>query len=292
MFTTAKELLKLCRKNDEKISDIMMVKESEYEGLSHDELIDKLMNTWEVMKESANAGLDEEIQSVSGLIGGNAKKLNDYRNSNDTLSGDFVNLAMAMAISTSEVNASMGRIVAAPTAGGAGILPSAMVSVKEKLNLEDRDIINGLLTSAAIGEIIAINATIAGAEGGCQAECGAAAAMAAAGIVELAGGSVDQCFNAAGFALTHVMGLVCDPIAGLVEYPCAVRNSSGVINAFISADMALANVQAIIPFDEVVGSMFKVGNAMPESLRETALGGLAATETAKALEFDILGHNL
>ncbi len=292
MFTTAEELLNLCKERDLKISEIMVEKEAEYENLTEDELLNKLMETWEVMKESATAGIEEEIESVSGLVGGNAKKINDYRKENETLSGDFINLAMARAISTSEVNASMGKIIAAPTAGGAGILPSAMLSAKDKLNLTDDEIVKGLLTSAAIGEIVAINATISGAEGGCQAECGAAAAMAAAGIVELAGGSVEQCFDAAGFALTHVMGLVCDPIAGLVEYPCIVRNSSGVVNAFISADMALANVQAIIPFDEVVGSMFKVGNAMPEALRETALGGLAATETAKAHELRILGHNL
>ncbi len=292
MFTTAEELLNLCKKRDLKISEIMVEKEAEYENLTEDELLDKLMETWKVMKESATAGVEEEIESVSGLVGGNAKKINEYRKENETLSGDFINLAMARAISTSEVNASMGKIIAAPTAGGAGILPSAMLSAKDKLDLTDDEIVKGLLTSAAIGEIVAINATISGAEGGCQAECGAAAAMAAAGIVELAGGSVQQCFDAAGFALTHVMGLVCDPIAGLVEYPCIVRNSSGVVNAFISADMALANVQAIIPFDEVVGSMFKVGNAMPEALRETALGGLAATETGKAHELRILGHNL
>lgn len=292
MFSTAEELMNICKNSNRKISEVMIEKEMEYENLSFDELKDKLMSTWEVMKNSATAGLDEEIHSVSGLVGGNSKKIEDYRKNNETLSGDFVNLAMARAISTSELNASMGKIVAAPTAGGAGILPAAMLSAKDKLNLTDDEVLNGLLTAAAIGEIVAINATISGAEGGCQAECGAAAAMAAAGIVEMAGGSVKQCFDAAGFALTHIMGLVCDPIAGLVEYPCIIRNSSGVINAFISADMSLANVQAIVPFDEIVGAMFKVGNAMPEALRETALGGLAATETAKRHEKDILGHNL
>lgn len=292
MFTNAEELLKICSDTNRKISEVMIEKEMEYENLTNDELINKLTETWNVMKSSATKGLNEGITSVSGLISGNAKRIEDYRKNNETLSGDFINLAMARAISTSEVNASMGRIVAAPTAGGAGILPAAMLSAKDKLNLTDEEILPGLLTAAAIGEIVATNATISGAEGGCQAECGAAAAMSAAGIVELAGGTPEQCFDAAGFALTHVMGLVCDPIAGLVEYPCIVRNSSGVINAFISADMALANVQAIIPFDEVVGAMFKVGNSLPEALRETALGGLAATETGKRHEKDILGHNL
>ena len=172
---------------------------------------------------------------------------------------------MAKAFSTSEVNASMGKIVAAPTAGASGILPSAILSAQEKLNLTDDDLIKGLFTAAGIGEIIAKNATISGAEGGCQAECGAAAAMAAGAIVEMAGGSPEAALNAAGFALTNILGLVCDPIAGLVEYPCALRNASGVVNAFISADMALADVQSIVPFDEVVEAMYKVGKAMPEA---------------------------
>lgn len=282
MFNKATELLEQCKSQNAKISDIVIEKEMAALGLSHDQLMEKMGQTLQVMKDSARAALDKEIMSVSGLTGGNSKKVEDYKNKGKTLSGLFLNSAMAKAFSTSEVNASMGKIVASPTAGASGILPSAMLSAQEKLNLDDEDLIRGLFAAAGIGEIIAKNATISGAEGGCQAECGVAAAMAAGAIVEMTGGSPESSFDAASFSLINIMGLVCDPIAGLVEYPCALRNASGVVNAFISADMALAEVQSIVPFDEVVEAMYKVGKALPESLRETALGGLAATPTGKA----------
>jgi L-serine dehydratase len=289
MFNKASELLEMCKDKNANISDIVIEKEIKVHGFSQDQIIKKMKETLQVMKDSAVAALDKEVKSVSGLTGGNSKKIEDYKNSGKSLSGTFINAAMAKAFSTSEVNASMGKIVAAPTAGASGILPSAILSAQEKLNLTDDDLIKGLFTAAGIGEIIAKNATISGAEGGCQAECGAAAAMAAGAIVEMAGGSPEAALNAAGFALTNILGLVCDPIAGLVEYPCALRNASGVVNAFISADMALADVQSIVPFDEVVEAMYKVGKAMPEALRETALGGLAATPTGKACTKKLLG---
>lgn len=283
MFNKGSELLEQCIEGNLKIYEVVINKEIEASGLTKEELLEKMSQTLEVMRSSANAALDKEIISVSGLTGGNSKRVEDYRKSRPTLSGEFINSAMSMALSTSEVNASMGRICAAPTAGASGILPSAVLSAANKLNASDEDLINALFTAAGIGEIVAKNATVAGAEGGCQAECGVAAAMGAAAIVEMAGGTPKQSFDAAGFALSNIMGLVCDPIAGLVEYPCALRNASGVVNALISADMALANVQALIPFDEVVEAMYKVGKALPESLRETALGGLADTPTAREL---------
>lgn len=289
MFNKASELLDLCKQKNTKISDMVLEKELSSSSLSRDDLIEKMEDILKVMKDSAKSALNKEIKSISGLTGGNAKKLEEYKNKNETLSGVFINSAMAKAFSTSEVNASMGKIVAAPTAGASGILPSAMLSIQEKLNLSDDDLIKGLFTASGIGEIIAKNATISGAEGGCQAECGAAAAMAAGAIVELAGGNPEDSFNAASFALTNIMGLVCDPIAGLVEYPCALRNASGVINAFISADMALAKVQSLVPFDEVVEAMYKVGKALPESLRETGIGGLAGTATGKRHSKELLG---
>ena len=199
------------------------------------------------------------------------------------MTGDLIISAMAKALSTSEVNASMGRIVAAPTAGASGIVPAALLSAQEKLNLSDEDTILGLFAAAGIGEIVAKNATISGAEGGCQAECGVAAAMAAGAIVEMAGGSPEEVFHAASFSIVNVMGLVCDPIGGLVEYPCALRNASGVINAMISADLALAGVKSLVPFDEVVDAMYKVGKMLPDALKETALGGVATTPTGEAL---------
>lgn len=287
MFNKGNDLLKLCEENSSKIYDIVIQKEMTLTNLSREEIISQMQNTLEVMKASANAALDKEIISVSGLTGGSSKKVSDYQKSNNTLSGVFINSAMAKALSTSEVNASMGRVCAAPTAGASGILPGAILSAQEKLGASDQMLLYGLFTAAGIGEIVAKNATVAGAEGGCQAECGVAAAMAAAAIVEMAGGSPKQSLDAAGFALTNVMGLVCDPIGGLVEYPCSIRNASGVVNALISADLALANVYAPIPFDEVVDAMYKVGKALPESLRETALGGLADTPTAKKLINDL-----
>jgi L-serine dehydratase len=290
MFNKGSELLKLCSDKNAKIYEIVLEKEQQTLDLSYEDLMANMKKTLDVMKSSATAALDKEIPSVSGLTGGNSKKVQDYMKSGKSLSGGFINSAMARAFSTSEVNASMGRICASPTAGASGILPSAMLSAQEKLDLSDDDLVKGLFTAAGIGEIVAKNATLAGAEGGCQAECGVAAAMAAGAIVEMAGGTPKQSLDAAGFALSNIMGLVCDPIAGLVEYPCNLRNASGVVNALISADMALAEVEALIPFDEVVEAMYKVGKSLPEALRETAEGGLAATETGRELTRRVMGE--
>ncbi len=287
MFNKAEELLKLCNENSKKISEIVIQKEIKNSGVTYDELMNRMRYTLSVMKNSATSALNKEIRSVSGLTGGDSKKVEEYKNSGKALTGGLIISAMAKALSTSEINASMGRIVAAPTAGASGILPSALLSAGEKLGLTDDDLIAGLFAAAGIGEIVAKNATVSGAEGGCQAECGTAAAMAAAAIVEMAGGTPEASFDAASFALVNIMGLVCDPIGGLVEYPCALRNASGVVNALISADLALASVQSLVPFDEVVEAMYKVGKLLPESLRETALGGVATTPTGEKLRREI-----
>jgi len=284
MFNKAFELEKLCKGKNKKIYEIVIEKELKESGITYEELMDRMNRILDTMKKSATSALDKNILSVSKLTGGNAKKVEAYKNTNKTVSGEIINSAMAKALSTSEINASMGRIVAAPTAGASGIIPATLLTVKERFDLSDEDLINGLFTAAGIGQIIAKNATISGAEGGCQAECGSASAMAAAAIVELLGGNVEKVFNAASFALINIMGLICDPVAGLVEFPCALRNASGVINALISADLALAGVESMIPFDEVVEAMYKVGKALPESLRETALGGIADTLTGKEVK--------
>lgn len=288
MFNKGEELLKLCNEKNKKISDIVIEKELNDTGVSYDELMNKMKETLDVMNNSATSALNKEIISVSRLTGGDSKKVEAYKNMDNTLSGRLINSAMAKALSTSEVNASMGKIVACPTAGASGILPSAVLTAKERLNLTDEDVIKGLFTAAGVGEIVAKNATISGAEGGCQAECGVASAMAAAAVVEMSGGTPEACLNAASFSLINIMGLVCDPIAGLVEYPCALRNASGVVNALISADLALAGVNSLVPFDEVVDAMYKVGKLLPESLRETAMGGLASTPTGEELKRRIL----
>lgn len=290
MYNTGLELMELANSKRCKIYEIVIENEVELQGLSREEIVLKMKKALEVMKASAQEALDKEVKSVSGLIGGDAKRLEDYRKSGNTLCGDTIVKAMARALSCSEVNAAMGRIVAAPTAGSCGILPSAVITAGEKLDKTEDEIVNALFTASGIGQIIAKNATVSGAEGGCQAECGAAAAMAAAAIVEMAGGTPEMCLNAASIALKNIMGLVCDPIAGLVEAPCAKRNASGVVNALISAELALAGIKSIIPFDEVVEAMYRVGKALPEALRETALGGIATTPTGIKLRKQVLGE--
>lgn len=288
MFNKGKELLTLCKEQNKKIWEIVIEKEMKDNDMSYDEIMENMKFVLDTMINSANSGLNKEIISVSKLTGGAAKKLEDYKNKNNTISGNLLISAMAKALSTSEVNASMGRIVAAPTAGASGILPSAIITVKDKFNLTEKDMIQGLFTAGGIGQIVAKNATISGAEGGCQAECGVASAMAAAAVVEMVGGDVETALDAASFSLINIMGLVCDPVAGLVEFPCALRNASGVANALISADLAMAGVKSLVPFDEVVEAMYRVGKAIPESLRETALGGVAATATGEEFKRRVL----
>lgn len=289
-FRYGHELIDLTRKHNKKISEITIEREIELYGFTREEVIEKMKLNLEVMRESATRGLTEHIRSVGGIIGGDAKRVMDYVNTGKkTLCGDTINIAAAMALSSSEVNASMGKICASATAGSCGIVPAAVFSAAKTFDSSEDEIISALFTAAGIGIIIATNATVSGAEGGCQAECGAAAAMAAGAMVEMAGGDPETSLHAGAGALKNVLGLVCDPIAGLVEAPCAKRNSSGVVNAMASADLALAGVKSVIPFDEVVEAMFEVGKSLPMELRETALGGVAATKTGKELERRIFG---
>lgn len=279
MFNKSEVLLEFCHNENINISEAVLRKQVEDTGKDREYFIERFRESYQVMKESSTRGIENEVITMSGLTGGNGKKVYDYISAGKAVSDDFVLEAMARALSTLEVNGAMGKIVAAPTAGASGILPAALVTFQNKKGLSDDEMINGLLAASAIGGMIAMNATISGAEGGCQAETGAAAAMAAAALVELNGGTVDEAITAASFAIINILGLVCDPIAGLVEFPCALRNAGGVTNAIISCDLAMAGVKSIIPFDEVVDAMYSVGNSLPASLRETALGGLAATPT-------------
>lgn len=290
MYNHGYELIELTKENDAKISQIVLKRESELTGLPESELRNNMKAILDVMINSAKKSIEEEVKSVGGIIGGDAKKVDSYRKAEKTISGHIINKAMARAFSTSEVNAAMGRICASPTAGSSGIIPASIITVAEELGLTEDDMIDAMFTSAGVGTIIAQNATVSGAEGGCQAECGSAAAMAAAAMVEMAGGTPEMSLHAAAMALKNVLGLVCDPIAGLVEAPCAKRNASGVANAMISADLALAGVKSIVPFDEVVDAMYRVGKSLPMELRETALGGIATTETGKAINRRIFGE--
>ncbi len=288
-FKTGSKLIELCKKYNKSIGEITMLREAEVSGSSMRVLTKKMSTNLVVMKDAVKEGLTKEIRSVSGLTGGDAKRLYNYSENSDSLSGDIMTKAVACAMAVSEVNASMGRIVAAPTAGSCGIVPGALLTAAGSLKSSDEDIVKALFTSSGVGITIASNATLAGAEGGCQAECGSAAAMAAAAVTELAGGSPEQALNAAAFTLKAVLGLVCDPVAGLVEVPCVKRNAFGASNALVAADMALAGITSRIPYDEVVASMYKVGKSIPYELKETAKGGLADTPTGRKIKKEILG---
>lgn len=228
------------------------------------------------MREAAQKGLGADTRSMSGRTGGQARQLLAAVKAGTTAGGPRLGRAQALALGIAEYNASMGRIVAAPTAGACGILPAALFTLQEEFALQDDDLVHGLYTAAAVGMVIAKRASLSGAQGGCQAECGSAAAMAAAAIVELRGGSARQAADAAGFALMNVLGLVCDPVHGLVEIPCVFRNAAGVANAFVAADLALGGIACPIPPDELIDAMKAVGDLLPASLKETGEGGCAA----------------
>lgn len=286
-FNHAFELLNLCQEHNLSLPEITLYSEAEETGRTVEEIWDLTERNFKVMEESVKKGLASDIKSVGGLIGGNAYKLKSY-GEKETLSGRKILKAASYALAVSEVNAAMGKIVAAPTAGSSGIVPGVIISIKEERDLKVEEAIKGLLVAAAVGKIIAVNATLSGAEGGCQAEVGAASAMAAAAAVFMSGGSNQMCFDAASIALKGLLGLVCDPVAGLVEVPCSKRNGLAAAMALTAADMALAGISSFIPFDEVVEAMYRVGRQMSPDLRETARGGCAVTPTALAFTRRIL----
>ncbi|MGG7154888.1 L-serine ammonia-lyase, iron-sulfur-dependent, subunit alpha [Clostridium perfringens] len=285
------ELLEICRENNFSLAEYAIQYEMESKNCTREDVIKGMEKVLQVMKEAANEGKEKEVYSVSGLIGGDAYKLKKYLEKGDTLTGNVMVGAMARALSCSEVNASMGRIVACPTAGSCGILPAVILTVGERLNLSDEELIQGLLASSAVGMIIAQNATLAGAEGGCQAECGSAAAMGAAATVEMMGGTPEMALDAGAIVFKNILGLVCDPIAGLVEVPCAKRNFAGAVSALTTADLVMAGIHSKIPFDDTVEAMYRVGKSLPASLRETALGGLAITKTGLELKEKVFGKD-
>lgn len=286
---TGEELLEICEKYNISLSEYAIRCEVEEKGLTREEVIEKMRKNLKVMKAAAKEGTQKEVHSVSGLIGGDGYRLNNYAKSGKTLTGTTTTMAMAMALASSEVNASMGKIVACPTAGSCGILPAVILSAGNKLELSEEELINGLLAAAAVGIIIGLNATLSGAEGGCQAECGSASAMGAAAVVEMMGGTPKMSLDAGSIILQNVLGLVCDPVAGLVEIPCAKRNAQGAITALCTADMVMAGVVAKIPFDDAVSAMYKVGKSLPSALRETALGGTAVTKEGLRLKEQVFG---
>ena len=270
------------------ISEVVLADQAEQLCISPDALYERMDARLSVMEDSVKAGMNPALRSTSGLTGGDASRMWDHAASGG-ICGGFTNRAMARALAVSENNAAMGKIVAAPTAGSCGILPGAVVSMLDEGRCSREAAVMALFTAGAFGMVIAQNASIAGAEGGCQAECGSAAAMAAAALVELMGGTPQQCAHACAMAIKIQLGLVSDPVAGLVEIPCIKRNVSGVAIAFSSAEMALAGIESKIPADECIGAMREVGCSIPSALRETAKGGLAATPTGERLREQVFG---
>lgn len=287
MYLTAYELLKEAQERTLPLWQIVLENEMDLTEKTEEAVFQQLEQTYQVMERSATKALTDPQHAIGGLITGVSQIQNNYSKNSGSLCGSWINQSMAMAFSCSEVNAAMGKICAAPTAGACGIIPAVLISIRKKHNLTLRETLCGLLTAAGVGAVITRNATVAGAEGGCQAECGVAAAMASAAAVEMCHGSPEAALNSSCFCLMNAMGLVCDPVAGLVQVPCAQRNASQTVNALISADWALAGQKSIIPPDEVIGAMYHTGKMLPTQLRETAQGGIAATPTAKSIFEDI-----
>lgn len=271
------------------LGTLILKDQAEQMELSEEAIYARMDKSFEVMEQSVQKGYKKTLKSTSGLTGGDAYIMKEYAQTGG-ICGNFMTGAMARAIAVSEYNAAMGKIVAAPTAGSCGIMPGCLVSLLEEKGIEREKIIHAMFTAAGFGIVIAKRASIAGAQGGCQAECGSASAMAAAALVEIYGGSPAQSANACAIALKNQLGLVCDPVAGLVEIPCIKRNVAGIMIAFSSADMALAGIVSKIPVDEVIDAMKEVGDALPCSLKETAKGGLANTPTGKKMTKSIFGE--
>ncbi|WP_239254367.1 L-serine ammonia-lyase, iron-sulfur-dependent, subunit alpha [Listeria ilorinensis] len=288
MFRTVSELVDLATRENKKISDIMIEREMKISGSSREEIISVMARNLEVMEEAILKG-EAGVKSTTGLTGGDATLMKAYIAEGRFLSGEVLLEAVTKAIATNEVNAAMGIICATPTAGSAGVVPGVLFAVKERLDLSKEAMIDFLFTAGAFGFVVANQAFISGAAGGCQAEIGSASAMASAAVVEAAGGTPEQAAHAMAMTMKNMLGLVCDPVAGLVEVPCVKRNALGASQAIISADMALAGVKSRIPCDEVIEAMYRVGLQMPSSLRETAEGGLAATPTGRAIQAKIFG---
>ncbi|KRF61373.1 serine dehydratase [Bacillus sp. Soil768D1] len=281
---TMKELNEACQREEKSIGEIMLMMEAEKSGRDQQVIISMMEERLIKMKEAVDNGIKDATTAPSGISGGDALKMNDYVQQGKSLSGSYISNAMSFSLATSESNARMGVIVATPTAGAAGILPGVLFSLHKNDGTLYKDLVMGLFTASMLGLVIANRSFISGAAGGCQAEVGSATAMAAGTIVELKGGTPLQAVNATAIAMKSLLGLVCDPVAGLVEVPCIKRNVIGTSIAFSAADMSLAGIESRIPCDEVIEAMYKVGNDMPRTLRETALGGLAMTETGKRVK--------
>lgn len=287
-FRTIAELVELANREKLPISKIMILREMEISDRTYEEIFAQMERNLQVMEEAVERGI-RGVQSVTGLTGGDAVLVQNYIQEKTPLSGPILLDAVSKAMATNEVNAAMGIICATPTAGSAGTVPGVLFGVKNQLKPTREEMVRFLFTAGAFGYVVANNAFISGAAGGCQAEVGSATAMAAAAVVEMAGGTPEQSAEAFAIALKNLLGLVCDPVAGLVEVPCVKRNAAGASLAIVAADLALAGVKSRIPADEVIGAMYRIGKTMPVQLRETGEGGLADTPAGRFLRDKIFG---
>lgn len=278
------ELIQVCESEGKTIGEMMLMMEAKNSGKGEETIIGMMEERLIKMKEAVDRGIKDGSTAPSGISGGDAVRMYDYVNQGRSLSGHYISNAMTFSLATSESNARMGVIVATPTAGAAGILPGVLFSLHKNDGTPYKDLVMGLFTASMLGYVIANRSFISGAAGGCQAEVGSATAMAAGTIVELKGGTPKQAVNATAIAMKSLLGLVCDPVAGLVEVPCIKRNVIGTSIAFSAADLSLSGIESRIPCDEVIEAMYKVGKDMPRTLRETALGGLAMTATGKKVK--------
>lgn len=292
MFDSIKELVTTANQTKKPLSELIIETEVADSGVPRELVWDKMRRNLNTMRQAVTKGQSGEgVFSPTGLTGGEAVKIKKYRQTHKSLSGDTMMGAVQAAMATNEVNASLGVICATPTAGSAGTLPGVIASIEKRLDLKEEDLVRFLFTAGGFGLVIANHAGIAGATGGCQAEVGSASAMGAAAAVEAAGGSPQQSAEALSIAISNLLGLVCDPIAGLVEVPCVKRNAIGTANALVAADLALAGCTSVIPADECISALDKVGKQMPSSLRETGIGGLAGTPTGQAIKTKIFGKD-
>lgn len=290
MFYTIEDLVKQAHeKYNDNVAELMIATEMEVTGRTREEIIFIMSRNLQVMKESVVNGLTP-TKSISGLTGGDALKMHNYISSAKTLADNTILTAVRNAMAVNELNAKMGLVCATPTAGSAGCLPAVLSTAIDKLQLTEEQQLDFLFTAGAFGLVIGNNASISGAEGGCQAEVGSASAMSAAALVKAAGGTAFQASQAIAFVIKNMLGLICDPVAGLVEVPCVKRNALGASFAIVAADMALADIKSQIPVDEVIDAMYQVGSALPTAFRETAEGGLAATPTGRRHSIEIFGE--
>ena len=289
-YDSIADLVSAAEKENVRISDLVIKEQAEARECSVEEMYNKMYKSFKVMIEAVEKGIVKDSRSVSGLTGGSAWKMREQVAAGKNICGPVFGNAMIMALAVSETNACMGKIVAAPTAGSCGILPAAILSVMDDRKIPEKDVVMSMFTASAIGLVAANKASIAGAEGGCQAECGVGSAMAAAAVTEMCGGTPQMVSDACAIAIKNILGLVCDPVAGLVEIPCIKRNAMGTANAFTAAELALAGMTSAIPADETLWAMKKVGDSMSSALKETGEGGLAATPTGRRLKVQVFGE--